>query len=169
MFPLCEVENGEHYTLTLQNRNQPVKAYLAQQKRYRHMTADQVESMQADVDDSGTGYSISPHSTVNRGRGCAWQFIEIQGAMSSSAINAIDHTVWIKTIFYECSNLLKVRTRVMSDIILRSLHPDDLNAVVTIDADITGRARHTFSTNACKSPWSHPIRWLPVPRRLTAN
>ena len=32
----------------------------------------------------------------------------------------------------------------MSDIILRSLHPDDLKAVVTIDADITGRARHTF-------------------------
>lgn len=50
VFPLYEVENGEHYTLTLQNRNQPVRAYLAQQKRYRHMTADQVESMQADVD-----------------------------------------------------------------------------------------------------------------------
>jgi len=32
----------------------------------------------------------------------------------------------------------------MTDIILRSLHPDDLESVVAIDAGITGRARHTF-------------------------
>lgn len=32
----------------------------------------------------------------------------------------------------------------MTDIKLRSLHPDDLESVVAIDADITGRARHTF-------------------------
>ncbi|MBT4518623.1 MAG: GNAT family N-acetyltransferase [Halieaceae bacterium] len=32
----------------------------------------------------------------------------------------------------------------MANIILRSLHPDDLNAVVLIDGDITGRSRRKF-------------------------
>jgi len=32
----------------------------------------------------------------------------------------------------------------MTDIILRSLHPDDLEPVVEIDAEITGRSRHNF-------------------------
>jgi pyruvate ferredoxin oxidoreductase beta subunit/2-oxoisovalerate ferredoxin oxidoreductase beta subunit len=50
VFPLYEVENGEHYRLTQQTRTQPVEAYLAQQKRYRHLTGEEVESMQADVD-----------------------------------------------------------------------------------------------------------------------
>jgi pyruvate ferredoxin oxidoreductase beta subunit/2-oxoisovalerate ferredoxin oxidoreductase beta subunit len=50
VFPLYEVENGEHYTLTQQTRTQPVEAYLAQQKRYRHLTGEDVESLQAEVD-----------------------------------------------------------------------------------------------------------------------
>ncbi len=50
VFPLYEVENGEHYTLTQQTRTQPVEAYLAQQKRYRHLTGEEVESLQAEVD-----------------------------------------------------------------------------------------------------------------------
>lgn len=50
VFPLYEVENGEHYTLTQQTRTQPVEAYLAQQKRYRHLTEEEVESLQAEVD-----------------------------------------------------------------------------------------------------------------------
>jgi pyruvate ferredoxin oxidoreductase beta subunit/2-oxoisovalerate ferredoxin oxidoreductase beta subunit len=50
VFPLYEVEHGERYTLTQGNRTQPVAAYLAQQKRYRHLSVEAVESMQADVD-----------------------------------------------------------------------------------------------------------------------
>ncbi len=50
VFPLYEVENGELYTLTQQTRSQPVEHYLAPQKRYRHLTKEQVETMQADVD-----------------------------------------------------------------------------------------------------------------------
>jgi pyruvate/2-oxoacid:ferredoxin oxidoreductase beta subunit len=50
VFPLYEVENGEHYTLTQQTRTQPVEAYLAQQKRYRHLTEEDVESLQSEVD-----------------------------------------------------------------------------------------------------------------------
>ncbi len=50
VFPLYEVENGEHYTLTPRNPTQPLQTYLARQKRYRHLSEKQVESMQADVD-----------------------------------------------------------------------------------------------------------------------
>jgi len=50
VFPLYEVENGEHYSMTQRTRTQPVGAYLAQQKRYRHMTEEDVESLQAEVD-----------------------------------------------------------------------------------------------------------------------
>jgi len=50
VFPLYEVEDGERYTLTGKTMTQPVEAYLAQQKRYRHLTGEEVESMQAEVD-----------------------------------------------------------------------------------------------------------------------
>jgi len=50
VFPLLEVENGEHYTLSPRHRPRPVADYLRQQKRYRHLTAEEVESIQAEVD-----------------------------------------------------------------------------------------------------------------------
>jgi len=50
VFPLYEVENGEQYSLTHQTRSQPVASYLAQQKRYRHLTEEEKDAIQTDVD-----------------------------------------------------------------------------------------------------------------------
>ncbi|RLA04638.1 MAG: pyruvate synthase subunit beta [Gammaproteobacteria bacterium] len=50
VFPLIEVEDGLHYTITNDVKNQPIDDYLKQQKRYRHLTEDQVNNLQEDVD-----------------------------------------------------------------------------------------------------------------------
>lgn len=52
VFPLLEVENGIDFTLQKDAKQRDVGAYLAQQKRYRHLTDDQRDAMQKDVDDS---------------------------------------------------------------------------------------------------------------------
>jgi pyruvate ferredoxin oxidoreductase beta subunit/2-oxoisovalerate ferredoxin oxidoreductase beta subunit len=50
VFPLFEVEDGVRYTLSNGHKSQPVDGYLAQQRRYRHLSAEQVAQIQADVD-----------------------------------------------------------------------------------------------------------------------
>lgn len=50
VFPLYEVEDGERYTLSGHSRTQPLDAYLAQQKRYRHLKAEDIAVLQAEVD-----------------------------------------------------------------------------------------------------------------------
>ncbi|MEE8210575.1 MAG: thiamine pyrophosphate-dependent enzyme, partial [Acidiferrobacterales bacterium] len=52
MFPLYEVEDGQRYTLNQTTRTRPVKDYLMMQKRYRHLTAEQFDEVQATVDRS---------------------------------------------------------------------------------------------------------------------
>jgi pyruvate ferredoxin oxidoreductase beta subunit/2-oxoisovalerate ferredoxin oxidoreductase beta subunit len=52
MFPLYEVEDGQRYTLNQTTRSRPVKDYLMMQKRYRHLTAEQLDEVQATVDRS---------------------------------------------------------------------------------------------------------------------
>lgn len=52
MFPLYEVEDGQRYTLNQTTRTRPVKDYLMMQKRYRHLTAQQFDEVQATVDRS---------------------------------------------------------------------------------------------------------------------
>lgn len=49
-FPLYEVEDGERYTINHGPRGIPVERYLEQQKRYRHLDAEQVKEIQAGVD-----------------------------------------------------------------------------------------------------------------------
>jgi len=52
MFPLYEVEGGQRYTLNQATRTRPVKDYIGMQKRYRHLTVQQLDSIQAAVDTS---------------------------------------------------------------------------------------------------------------------
>ncbi len=51
-FPLYEVEDGYRYTLNQTTRTRPVQDYLTMQKRYRHLTAEELGKIQATVDKS---------------------------------------------------------------------------------------------------------------------
>jgi pyruvate/2-oxoacid:ferredoxin oxidoreductase beta subunit len=50
VFPLYEIKNGLHYTISHQPRNLPVESYLDVQGRYRHLTPEQKLAIQTEVD-----------------------------------------------------------------------------------------------------------------------
>jgi len=50
-FPLYEVEDGCRYTLNVGDKTRPVSDYLALQRRYRHMSVDQIAALQEEIDD----------------------------------------------------------------------------------------------------------------------
>lgn len=50
MFPLYEVEYGQSYTLNQCTKTRPVRDYLQAQKRYRHLSAAELDEIQAMVD-----------------------------------------------------------------------------------------------------------------------
>ena len=50
-FPLYEIEDGTRYTLNVRAKTRPVADYLALQRRYRHMTAEATQRLQAEVDE----------------------------------------------------------------------------------------------------------------------
>ena len=50
VFPLVEVENGQRWRLTADHPGDPVEPYLRRQGRFRHLTPEQIRSVQADVD-----------------------------------------------------------------------------------------------------------------------
>ncbi len=50
MFPLYEVEDGRHYTVNYKG-TRPVKEYLMQQGRFRHLTEENIEKIQEIVDE----------------------------------------------------------------------------------------------------------------------
>ena len=50
-FPLFEIEDGCRYTINQPRPTRPVAEYLALQRRYRHLTAEQTRVLQAEVDE----------------------------------------------------------------------------------------------------------------------
>jgi pyruvate/2-oxoacid:ferredoxin oxidoreductase beta subunit len=50
-FPLYEIEDGRRYTLNQARPTRPVAEYLALQRRYRHLPAADVQTLQAEIDD----------------------------------------------------------------------------------------------------------------------
>jgi pyruvate/2-oxoacid:ferredoxin oxidoreductase beta subunit len=50
MFPLYEVENGTNITLRRMSESKPVEAYLGIQRRFQHLTSQQIAEIQRDVD-----------------------------------------------------------------------------------------------------------------------
>jgi len=50
VFPLYEVENGDRYTLNQPAGSMPVRDYLRAQKRYSHLTEEDISLIQARVD-----------------------------------------------------------------------------------------------------------------------
>ena len=50
VFPLYEIENGTKYTINHNPRCIPVREYLSRQGRFKHLSEDQIRSIQAEVD-----------------------------------------------------------------------------------------------------------------------
>jgi pyruvate/2-oxoacid:ferredoxin oxidoreductase beta subunit len=50
-YPLVEIEDGVRYTLNHTQRTRAVSDYLALQRRYRHLSTDQMQALQAEVDE----------------------------------------------------------------------------------------------------------------------
>ena len=50
VFPLFEVEDGINYIMSKSTKSRPVEEYLKLQKRYRHVTQEDIEVIQNDVD-----------------------------------------------------------------------------------------------------------------------
>lgn len=50
IFPIYEVENGERYTINIEPRDLPLKDYLSLQGRFKHLTAENIETLQRATD-----------------------------------------------------------------------------------------------------------------------
>ena len=50
IFPLYEIVDGVHYTITHESKNLPVQAYLSLQGRYKHLTDKEIQEIQGETD-----------------------------------------------------------------------------------------------------------------------
>jgi pyruvate/2-oxoacid:ferredoxin oxidoreductase beta subunit len=61
VFPLYEVEHGTTYTLNHQPRRLPVREYLAKQGRFKHLTEEQIRSIQEEVNQEWSRLQLRFH------------------------------------------------------------------------------------------------------------
>jgi pyruvate/2-oxoacid:ferredoxin oxidoreductase beta subunit len=54
VFPLYEVEDGKRYTINHKPRHLPVQEYLSKQGRFKHLSEEQIKSIQMEVDEEWT-------------------------------------------------------------------------------------------------------------------
>jgi pyruvate/2-oxoacid:ferredoxin oxidoreductase beta subunit len=50
IFPLYEIVDGLHFTITHESRNLPVETYLSLQGRYKHLTDEEIREIQGETD-----------------------------------------------------------------------------------------------------------------------
>lgn len=50
VFPLYEVEDGDHYSLNYGSKGVPVEAYIKKQRRFKHLSQEQIDEIQREVD-----------------------------------------------------------------------------------------------------------------------
>ncbi|MFA6165233.1 MAG: thiamine pyrophosphate-dependent enzyme [Gemmatimonadaceae bacterium] len=50
VFPMLEVEGGQRWRFTMEHAGDPVEPYLRRQGRFRHLSAEQVTHIQAEID-----------------------------------------------------------------------------------------------------------------------
>jgi pyruvate ferredoxin oxidoreductase beta subunit/2-oxoisovalerate ferredoxin oxidoreductase beta subunit len=50
VFPLIEVENGEHWRFSMEHPAMPVEPYVRRQGRFRHLSDEQIRHIQAETD-----------------------------------------------------------------------------------------------------------------------
>jgi len=50
IFPLYEIVDGRHFTITHESKNLPVETYLSLQGRYKHLTDEEVKEIQEETD-----------------------------------------------------------------------------------------------------------------------
>jgi len=50
VFPMVEVEDGRHWRFTMEHAGDPVEPYLRRQGRFRHLSAEQVAHIQAEIE-----------------------------------------------------------------------------------------------------------------------
>ena len=71
IFPLYEIEKGREYTLTVKPQGVPVREYLKLQGRFGHLSVEEIQTIQANVEEEWEILMSKIHSKRKFGTGTA--------------------------------------------------------------------------------------------------